>query len=143
MPTIAVTNDIRLSQAIIRFLRFSKQDSYTPADFNLFKKNCCNKMESFSEMIMDVYENFDGKAVSTGLQYGMLFEKNEKRITYFYTVHGSKKNLTIQDLTPNCFYLPTQLSEFLSYIRNMKPVPGSSSFLQNCFLSGSITNDHK
>ncbi len=142
MPTIAVTNDNRLSNSIIRFLHFYKQDYFVSIDFNQFKKEYLKNLDSFSKMIIDVYEDFDKQTISTGIQYGLLFEKSDNCISYFFTINGLKKDLSINDLSPNCFYLPVQLNEFLNWIKNMQPVQGSSSKLQHYFLSSPITNDH-
>jgi hypothetical protein len=142
MNIILIINHLLLGKAIKRYLKFIHNRSSIVIPFRFISEQLKEKILEARLIIIDIYEDIDGNSVSTGLQYGKIFEDQERQVIYFYTNNYIKKGYSLTDLTSNCFYLPRQLAEFLRSLKQPPQEKYSSEKLQKVFLSSPLTSSH-
>lgn len=140
MKTVIIINHSPTGKAIQRYLNFLYKFSSTIINFSELIPNGISPYMNYDLIITDIYDDFTGK--NYGLQFGNLFEKNQKRIIYFFTSYLFKDNYSINDLPDNCFYIPSQLLNFLHSLRNNITNEHSSEKLMLILNSNPITSSH-
>lgn len=125
-------------QRYIKYFLGPKSDLYT---FLNLEKNIPD-LKLYDIAVMDVYKSTDGTFVSMGLQIANLFEARGIPFILFFYNDGLKEEYLISDLQENCFYLPTQIIEFLDSIKKPKKVEKSLNKYLKMFSSSGLTRDH-
>lgn len=144
MSTLIVSNYYNFSEALNRFIHHCK-----PSDnlcflsgFQQFESFWINNLNTIETLIIDVYNEVEGKFITSGIINGLLFLTQNKKVVWFYTKGGLIDEISYDQLPPNIFYLPNQLTQFLAWIKVPEFLSYESLQIQKLFKSQPITNYH-
>lgn len=140
MKTLIIINHNPTGKSIQRYFKFLYQFNSTIISFSELIPIGISPYMNYDLIITDIYDDFTGK--NYGLQFGNLFEQNHKRIIYFFTSYLLKDTYSINDLPDNCFYIPSQLLNFLHSLKNNITNEHSSEKLMLILNSNPITSSH-
>lgn len=139
MNALIIIDYRHIAKALHRFLRFVYNIQSDIIDFPPLIKNGTSSFKDYDFVISDL---FDKNSIGYGIHFAQIFEKRNIPRVYFFTNKYFKNGFGISDLPANCFYLPQQLSEFLSSIPQPKANLKSYELLSKILNYRPLTSSH-
>lgn len=139
MNALIIIDYFPIAKALQRFLHFVYNIQSDITDFFPLIKNGTSSFKDYKFVISDLY---DKDSIGYGIHFAQTFEKRNIPIVYFFSNNYFKNGFGINDLPANCFYLPQQLSEFLSIIPQHKANLISYELLSKILNYKPLTSSH-
>ena len=142
MPFLIITNRSRFGNAIRRYLKHVFSDDSETVGFTALHRGGTTSFQDFDMVVAEVFDDSTGRLATYGLQYGLLFEAQQKPITYCFSEKELASDWKEEDLPANCYFLPKRLKAFLHALGTNPSREISSARLQQMFRSSSLTSSH-
>jgi hypothetical protein len=145
MTTLLVSDNIALSEAISRYMHYSNviYEPIKSTNFKQVESLWIDNLAQAETMIIDIFQIISDQFVAIGILYGKLFLSYRKNLIWFYTTESLNNEASVEHLPYNLFYLPKQLSQFLTLVKDPKFVQDESILhIHKHFKSQTISNSH-